>query len=67
MWLWCIVFFCVGVIIGAVIGVLYMEQSNDDYKNRVNDLERALMDSKAPYEILARDKQEVKYDDNAWW
>lgn len=67
MWIAVIVGLLCGFIIGAIFGVLYMEQANNEYKAKVNDLERALRDAKAPYEVLASDKQEVKYDESAWW
>ena len=67
MWIAVVIGLLGGFIIGAIFGVLYMEQANNECKSKINDLEKALRDSKAPYEILARDKQEVKYDDNTWW
>ena len=51
-------------VIGATFGVVYMKQANDEYKVK---LEKALKEARAPYEVLTRDKQEVKNDESAWW
>jgi len=64
MWLAYMICCVCGFIAGVVTGVMYMHQANEEYKQ---ELERALRDAKAPYEILARDKQEVKNNDSAWW
>ena len=71
MWILFTIGLVVGGFIGMMIGVLYMKQANDEYKQK---LEKALRESQAPYEVVAPApryesmmNQEVKRDDNVWW